>query len=175
MQDLAHEDKVVQAGDLHHHLFFVSALQQSGYPFLHNHRHVTQADGFDAAVAQDRFGHHPRRVGKVQQPGLGTQSLHIGSDLQGDGNGATGVGEAAKAIGLLADQAILEGDTFIADPGVKAAGAKLRADEIGIAQRAFPVKGGHHFNSQPGFGDHSPRQSGDNLDFLFALFNVHQP
>ena len=71
---------------------------------------------------------------------------------------------------VSADQAILEGDTFIADAGVKAAGAKLRADEIGIVQRAFPVKGGHHFNSQPGFGDHSPRQSGDNLDFLFALF-----
>lgn len=78
---------MVQPGELQLHLG-VRGLQHIGDHVMHADRHVTQADDFRLGIARNGFGHDTRRVGKVDDPGIGCQLFNLAGDIQHHRDGA---------------------------------------------------------------------------------------
>ena len=91
----------------------------------------------DDAVPEDalhRLGDEARRVGEVDDPGIGCEQAHPLRDRERHGHGPQPVADPARARGLLAEQAEVEGEPLVDDPALEAADPDRREDEVGAVQ-----------------------------------------
>ena len=95
-------------------------------------------------MAGHGLGDQAGRVGEVDDPGVGGEPGHAAGDVDGDGDGAQSVGDAAGADRLLAEHALGERDPLVVRAALQAADADRGEDEVGAAQRLVEVGGGDH-------------------------------
>ncbi len=94
---------VVQTKQVDIQLIARAQLQHVGDEHLHADRNVAHPDkAFEIGVAIDRLGDHARRVGKVDDPCVGANFLHIFHDVENHRDGAQSFKQPARPVGLLA-------------------------------------------------------------------------
>ena len=106
---------------------------------------VAEAHNLDAAVAGHRVADAHHGVGEVDQPGVGTEALHVMRDLHDRADVAGGVGEspwpAVLRVGLA--HAVLERDLEIRAPEVLPRGRFDGRDHEGrVLQRVHMIGAG---------------------------------
>ena len=150
-------------------------LQHAGDRMLHVDRHVAQADDFGATVAAHRLRHDPRRIGKVEDKGVGCQRLHFARDLQHHRNGAQRFGESADACGFLAQQVIFQPQPLIRRPRRQLPDPQLGQDEFSAANGLIQAEMDADLNLFEAMAlEHTLGQRGDNRHFLAPGFDIDQ-
>ena len=92
---------------------------------------VADADDALAEHGTHRLGDDAGRVGEVDDPGLGGEVPHRAGELHGHRDRAEGVGVAAHADRLLAEDASGQGHALVDDPALGAADTDRGEDEVG--------------------------------------------
>ena len=78
-------------------------LQHIGNKHLHTDWNVAHADkAFEIGMAVYRLGDHTRRVGKVNDPRIGANFLHIFDDIENHRDGTQTFKQTARTVGFLA-------------------------------------------------------------------------
>ena len=98
----------------------VQGLANGGRLLHHGaYGHVAQTDDLlPVAVAHHSLGHHAAGIGKVDQPGVGTQLFHIFHDVQNYRDGAERLEDSSGSVGLLSQKSVGEGNPLILDTGI---------------------------------------------------------
>lgn len=105
---------MVQTKQVDIQLIARAQLQHVGDEHLHADRNVAHPDkAFEIGVAIDRLGDHARRVGKVDDPCVGANFLHIFHDVENHRDGAQSFKQPARPVGLLAQVAVTQRDALI--------------------------------------------------------------
>ena len=105
---------------------------------------VAQPDRLDGRRLADGPAGHGHGVGVLQQPGVGTDGLHVPADVQEHRDGAQRLEDAAGAHGIrhrLVD-AVAQGDGVV--DGWLVADPDRRDDVVGVVEGLRPVCGGVH-------------------------------
>ena len=115
-----------------------------------------------------------RWVGKVDQPGIRTQTFHVMGNFQSYRYGTQGVGKPAGAGGLLTDTMITKWNPFIPDTGVQESCAELCSNKVSIFQCFFPVRSCMNAKIYTGLFHHPSRKSSDDIQFFLSLWDIDQ-
>ena len=167
---------MVQTKQVDIQLIARAQLQHVGDEHLHADRNVAHADkAFEIGVAIDRLGDHARRVGKVDDPCVGANFLHIFHDVENHRDGAQSFKQPARPVGLLAQVAVTQRDALIFFTRLQLAHAQLGGDEICALQRCAAIQRFIDFHRHAGFFHHPLAQRVDNIELLLSLFDVYQP
>ena len=96
-----HPDHMVEPGKAQLHFGLLRA-QHADDHVLHVDRYVAQADDLRLAIAADRLGDDPRRIGKVKNERFRRQLFHFARNIEDHRDRPQRLGESADAGGLLA-------------------------------------------------------------------------
>ena len=89
-----------------------------------------------------RLGHDVDRVGVVEDPCPRSHLLQVGDDALQDVDGAQGHEEAARPLGLLADDAVGQRDALVQATGLETTGPIAAQHGVDVGQAGTPVGGG---------------------------------
>ena len=155
---------------------FRRQLQHIGDKHFHADRNITHADkALKVGVAIHRLGNHPRRVGKVDDPGIRADLLYILHDIKNHRNGTQTFKQTAGAVSLLTEIAVTERNTFIFFTRLQLANPQLRGDEMSPFQRGAAIQRFVDFHRHARFFHHTLAQRMDNIEFLLPFFYINQP
>ena len=167
--------EMVQARELMEQLL-LRRVDKPWLPPKESQRHIAQSDAFlPAAVLDNGLRDHSRRVGKVDQPGIRTQLLHILDNAKDHRDGAERLEHASRPVGLLSQHPVGQRDPLILDPGVQKAYPELSGNEIGARQRLSPVKSQIDLHIIGGSVPHALSHLAHDLQLLLPLLDVNQP
>ena len=88
----------------------------------------------------DRLGHHTGRIGEVNHPRVRADLLHVFDDVENDRDGTQTFKQAARAIGLLPQITVAQGNTLVQLARFQLAHAQLGSNEIRIFQRQTAIE-----------------------------------
>jgi hypothetical protein len=116
-------------------------LEVGGQSALQPDRHVAQAESLRARV-EERLRHDPNRVREVHdpRPGSSPPGCLLG-DLENDGDRPERLGEAARAGGLLAEDAEAVRQRLVDVTGLLASDPELDDDEVGTVKGRVTIVG----------------------------------
>lgn len=174
-EDVRRVDEVVDPRKLHAELFGRD-VQQTREAVVHVDRDIAQPDDLaPPGVAQHRLGDDARGIREVDEPGVGTQALHVPDDVEDDGNRAEGLEHAARPVRLLPDDPVLERDALVEHAGVELPDADLGRDVVRPLERRLAVERRVNREREAGRGHHQLREAADDLELLAPFRDVDEP
>ena len=172
--DMAPPAKMVEA-DIVERQIGVAVAEGGGYQQLDDNRHVADEQAFQLretlvpGVRQNR-----RRVGVVEDPGIGGISAHILADGQHVGDRAQRKRKAAGAAGLLTDHAVAQRDLLIQRPHLEAAAADLGEQELHAGEGFAAIGGDDQLDLGGLFGQQQADEAAHGGDALGVIVEQHQ-
>ncbi len=125
--------------------------------------HVAESDGAVALVHQG-LGHDAHRVGEVHHPGARRRPRRgLFGDLEHQGDGAQGLGQAPGAGRLLAETAVPAGQRLVGVAGRLPAHPELDDHEVGTVDGPVPVVGDDQVPVPPPPAQDAISQAADGL------------
>ena len=174
--DIFNKHHVVQAEQIDGEIVVVGQRQHVADEHLHADRNITDADkALEVRMTIDRLGHHTGRVGEVNDPRVRADLLHVFDDVENHRDGAQAFKQAARAVGLLPQIPVAQGNTLVQLTRLQLADAQLGGDEIRIFQRQTTIEGFMHGQRHARFFHHALAQVENNIQLLLTFLNVYQP
>jgi len=145
-----------------------------GNAHLHTNGPVAQPNGaYVWPIALQGLGHQAAGVGKVDQPGVRAQPLHVFRYREDDRDGPQRIGHPAHSGGLLAHQPPASAELLIGQASAHPTHSNLRLHK-GRAPQCLLSRGGQVKRKGRSRGtDHAARQTTDHLKP--GLVDIHQP
>ena len=91
---------------------------------------------------RDRLGDDVHRVRVVEDPRVRADLLHLRADVLQHVDRPQGHEEAAGALSLLADEAVIEGDALVEHPSLEPSWPEGREHGVAVGERCAAIGGG---------------------------------